>query len=301
MNSGAYPDMRNILARALAALTLLFAPAAWAQQTQADPALWVIKDRDTTIYLFGTVHVLKPGLTWFDEAVKQAFDKSGEVRIEMIEPDIATLQALIIKIALNPSGPTVTEQLPEDKRKPYSDALAEAGLPRNGLDRLDPWFSAVTLSVAMLPKYGYDPESGADKVIVRAAKAANKPVSAFETPEQQLGFFDGLSNDAQIKLLAATIDAVPRMHTDLDKMVANWAKGDTKALAANLNQDVTITPAIAKILLVDRNARWADWIAERMAQPGTLFIAVGAGHLAGRDSVQAFLRKHHLRAHRIRY
>ena len=292
--------MLKMLLGAVSALTLSLAPVPAAAQ-DADPALWVVKDRDTTIYLFGTVHVLKPGLSWFDEAVRKAFDKSGEVRIETIEPDLPTLQALIVRLALNPAGPAVTQQLPEDKRAAYGDALVEAGLPRNGLDPLDPWFSAITLSIALLPKYGYDPESGADKVIAKAAKAANKPVSAFETPEQQLGYFDGLPIDAQLKLLVATIDAVPQMHANLDKMVANWAKGDTKALATDLKQDLGVTPEITRALITDRNARWADWIAGRMAQPGTLFIAVGAGHLAGPDSVQKFLRNHHLHAHRIRY
>jgi len=291
--------MIKTVARALAALALLLAPAAYAED--ADPGLWVVKDGDTTIYLFGTVHVLKPGLTWFDEAVKDAFDKSGEVRIEVPEPDPAALQATVVRLALNTSDPTVTERLPEDRRAAYNAALAEVGIPTGGFDHFDPWLSAVTLSVGLLPKYGYDPKSGAEKVIVAAAEAAHKPVTAFETAEEQLGFFDSQSQDSQMKLLIKTIDELPKQQAELDKMVASWAHGDAEALGDQLEESLGASPELEKALITDRNARWADWIAARMAQPGTVFVAVGAGHLAGPHSVQTFLAQHHLKAERVRY
>jgi uncharacterized protein YbaP (TraB family) len=299
--------------RAGAALALLASPTAWAQDkpataapaaaaTQdADPALWVVKDKDTTIYLFGTVHVLKPGLRWFDEAVKAAFDKSDKVMLEMVEPDPAAMQQLIVKLALNPTGPTVTEMLPEDRRAPYAAAMTDVGVPPAALDRMDPWLPAVTLSIAMLPKYGYDPNAGAERTISAAAKAAGKPVEGLETAEQQIGYFDGLPQPLQVRFLVQTIDQLPQMGSMLDKMVASWSAGDPDTLAVQLNEGMRETPELAKILLSERNARWADWIANRMAQPGTVFVAVGAGHLAGGDSVQAYLAKHRFKAKRVKY
>jgi uncharacterized protein YbaP (TraB family) len=79
-----------------------------------------------------------------------------------------------------------------------------------------------------------------------------------------------------------------------------WASGDTDRLAAQLNEDLRTTPRLAQLLLTDRNARWADWIAARLDKPGTVFVAVGAGHLAGSDSVQAMLAKKGLRAERVK-
>ena len=87
----------------------------------------------------------------------------------------------------------------------------------------------------------------------------------------------------------------------MNRMVDNWAKGDPDALAATMNESLKESPEVAKALLVDRNAKWAAWIAERMRTPGRVFIAVGAGHLAGPDSVQAHLRKYKLKAVRVRY
>ncbi|WP_235536797.1 TraB/GumN family protein [Sphingomonas sp. Root241] len=291
-----------MLKQILAALALLFAPAVQAQAVKdADPALWVVKDADTTIYLFGTVHVLKPGLGWFDEGVKAAFDKSDELVLEMVEPDAATMQGLIMKTALNPEGPTLTEKLPADKREAYAKAMTDVGVPAAALDRFDPWFAAVTLSIAGLPKLGYDPESGAERTLTTAAKAANKQVIGLETAEQQLGYFDNLPEPLQVKFLVSTVEDYPRMATELDKMIASWSAGDPETLGKTMNEELADTPELAKVLLADRNARWADWIEQRLQKPGTVFVAVGAGHLAGAESVQAQLAKHKLTVTRVAY
>ncbi len=89
--------------------------------------LWVVKDADTTIYLFGTIHVLKPGLSWFDEAVKTAFDKSDQLMLEMVQPDPATMQQIVMKNGFVTTGPTLTEQLPADKRGAYQKAVTDLG------------------------------------------------------------------------------------------------------------------------------------------------------------------------------
>lgn len=294
--------MLKFLPRVLTAFALLAAPPALAQETKdADPALWVVKDADTTIYLFGTVHVLKPGLSWFDEGVKAAFDKSDELVLEMIEPDAATMQGLILKTAVNPTGPTLTEKLPADKRDAFGKALADVGVPAAALDRVDPWFAAVTLTMAGLPKLGYDPASGAERALATAAKTANKQLIGLETVEEQLGFFDTLPEPLQVKFLVSTIDDYAKMGDQLDKMVASWSAGDPEALGRVMNEELADTPEIAKVLLADRNARWAEWIGKRLAQPGTVFVAVGAGHLAGAGSVQEQLAKHKLAVTRVAY
>jgi uncharacterized protein len=291
------------LSRALAALALGFAPTAYAQQatTDADPALWVVKDADTTIYLFGTIHILKPGLGWFDEGVKTAFDKSDSVMLEMVEPDPATAQAAVARVALNYGGPTVTSQIPEDKRPAYAKAMSDVGATPEMLDGFDPWYPAIALTVLSLPKYGYDPNSGAEKIIAAAAKTAGKPVEGLETIDQQLGYFDALPVATQVKFLVLTLDQLPRLEETLGKMVTSWGKGDPDSLAALMNKDMEEIPEVNRVLLAERNARWAEWIEKRMAQPGTVFVAVGAGHLAGPESVQAYLAKRKLTATRVQY
>lgn len=291
---------------AATALSLLAAQSACAQTapaatTDADPALWVVKDDDTTVYLFGTVHVLKPGLSWFDEAVKTAFDRSDTLVLEMVQPDPAAMQKLVVAKGINATGPTLTERLPADKRAGVVKALTDVGLPSAAYDRMKPWLAAVTVSVAPLGKLGYDPNSGAEKVLAQAAAAAGKQVVGLETAEQQLGFFDGLSEPAQMTFLTSSVADLPKLPQEMDRMVGSWARGDSDTLAAVLNDNLKDSPEVAKLLLTDRNKAWAGWIKDRMAKPGTVFVAVGAGHLAGADSVQAQLRASGVRAERVKY
>jgi len=276
------------------------APAVTA--SDADPALWVVRDADTTIYLFGTIHVLKPGLSWFDEAVKAAFDRSGQVMLEMVEPDTATMQGIVQAKAMTPAGaPTLTASLPAGPRAKYTKAVTDLGLPAGAFDRFRPWFAAVNLSLLPLIKAGYDPANGPEGVITAAAKAAGKPVAGLETAEQQIGYFDGLSPKAQTDFLTSTVDELPKAGPEMDEMVADWAKGDPAALAALMNDDLKSSPEVADVLLYRRNAHWADWIAERMKTPGTVFIAVGAGHLAGNRSVIADLEAKGVKVERVTY
>lgn len=268
----------------------------------ADPALWVMKDDDTTIYLFGSVHVLKPGLSWFDEAVKDAFDKSDELMLEIVLPeDQAAMAQAMLPLAIDQSGKTLSSKLAPDDLKAYQAAMAKIDVPAAQFDMFEPWFAAMTLSVAPLLKFGYDPEQGAEKQLTNAAKSEGKPVSGLETIEQQIGYFDTLPEMSQIAFLNAVVKDIDTLGPTLDTMVDQWSKGDPDALAATLNDSMEATPELAQRLLFDRNANWAGQLAARMDKPGTVFVAVGAGHLAGTHSVQDYLKERGLTVTRIDY
>lgn len=251
----------------------------------ADPALWIMRDKDTTIYLFGTVHLLKPNIIWFDDEVKAAFNRSHELVTEIIEPEPAAMSALVLKLALNPNGPTISSLLTAEARTKYLAALESFKLSPNTFDRLDPWMAAITLSITPLEKLGYSSFSGVDDQLVKAAESARKKRGSLETIEQQLGYFDELPRPLQIKYLNATVDELPGVEKQFNDLIANWARGNVDAIASEMNGSLESTPELAQVLLYDRNARWALWIKKRMKQPGTVFIAVGAGHLAGKGSV----------------
>lgn len=267
----------------------------------ADPALWVVRDKDTTVYLFGTIHVLKPGLSWFDEAVKTAFDRSDALVLEMVQPDTATMQGLVMAKGYTTDGPTLTERLSEAERPVYLKALTDLGVPPVALDRAKPWLVATSLSLLPLAKEGYQAEAGPESVLTAAAKGESKPVIGLETAEQQIGYLADMPDALQIKFLEATLKDLPDAQKDMARMVEAWSKGRPDTLADIMNEGMKDTPDIAKILLTDRNARWAQWIKQRMATPGTVFIAVGAGHLAGKDSVQEQLAKLGIKATRVAY
>ena len=272
------------------------------ETADADPALWVVRDEDTTIYLFGTVHVLKPGLSWFDEAVKDAFDKSDQLMLELVLPDDqAEVARTMLPLAIDANGTTLTSRLDAEQLAAYQAAMASVGLPPAQFDMFEPWFPAITLSVLPLTKLGYDPEQGAEKQLTRFAKASGKPVAGFETLGEQLGFFDSLPEAQQIAFLNSVVKDLDKLGPTLDRMVVLWAKGDPDGLTVAMNESLAATPALAQTLLYDRNARWADALKARMEQPGTVFVAVGAGHLAGEKSVQDYLKERGLTVTRVDY
>ncbi len=282
------------------------APAAQATQpakpatASAEPALWELKDSDTTIYLFGTVHMLKPGITWFDDEVRAAFDRSDELVMEVVEPkDPSAMNAIVTRLAVNIDGPPVSSLLSPEEKERYLQALAENNLPAAAMDQLDPWMVAISLSVAPLVRLGYDQNLGVEKTLEKAAQEEGKAVSGLETTEQQLGYFDTLPRPAQISYLNTTVAELPEVEREFDRLIRSWAEGKPDALAAQLNESLEETPEMAQRLLYARNANWTDWIAKRMERPGTLFIAVGAGHLAGKGSVIDLLGKRHFTVRRL--
>ena len=265
-----------------------------------DPALWVIKDEDTTIYLFGTVHILKPGLTWFDEAVKDSFDASDELVVEMIKPDPAVMAKIVSELAIDKSGISLRDKLAADDRADYEAALTKFDLPVTAFDPLDPWFASVNLSLVPLMRNGYAADQGVEDELMAQAAARAIKITGLETPEQQLGFFDNLPEDVQIRFLNFTVDTIDESAYDMEQMVAEWANANIDALGELMNAGLE-DKILYETLLVNRNASWAEWVDQRMAKPGTVFLAVGAGHLAGESSLQALLAKKGLVAERIEY
>ncbi len=277
------------------------APAAAAPATvDADPALWVVKDKDTTIYLFGTVHVLKPGLTWFDEAVSDAFNKSDELVLEVIEPDMAASQGVIISRAQMPAGQSFRTVLTPEQDAAYVKAITGIGMPEQTFNSFEPWFVALSMGMLPLLANGYDLNSGAEKVLTAKAREKGMKLGELETLDQQMGFFDNLPQDTQVAYLNAVISGIDQVTAQIDGLVNAWGKGDPETLGVLMNGSFS-DPVLYDTLLTQRNIRWAEWIDTRLDQPGTVFVAVGAGHLAGKDSVQAKLKKRKIKAKRVKY
>lgn len=275
------------------------APPAPVDLASADPALWVVKDEDTTIYLFGTVHVLKPGTVWFDDEIKQAINASDRLVMEIVEPEKGEMSGKIAAMAVDHAGPPLSQKLDAAARSKYIAAMDAAGIPWQGFERFKPWMAGITLAIVPLGKLGYDAELGAEKTLTAQAKAEGKAIGALETPEQQLGYFNGLPEDQQIAFLNATVDGMPDVERDFTELVDSWAAGEPQKLADKMNESLEATPLLAETLLFRRNENWARQIRAMLAKPGTMFIAVGAGHLAGEKSVQDYLKALGIKAQRV--
>ncbi|WP_397581474.1 TraB/GumN family protein [Sphingorhabdus sp.] len=265
-----------------------------------DPALWVVKDADTTIYLFGSIHILKPGLGWFDDGVKTAFDGADQLVLELVEPPAAEAQALFGKLAMDQQGKSLRSKMNDADRAVYDAAMGKLGIPSAAFDPFEPWAAAITISLLAAQKSGFDPNSGVERQLTAAAKVSNKPIGGLETMAFQLGVFDSLPEAEQIAFLVETAKMIDDVGSTTDKMVAMWASAETEGLGQLMNEGLT-SRTLYDALLTKRNANWAQWISAQMKKPGVTFMAVGAGHLAGSTSVQALLPAYGLTATRVAY
>lgn len=263
------------------------------------PALWKVADEDTTIYLFGTVHVLPEGVNWYDDAIAGALAGSDTIvtEIPMDKGSEAQLQQLTIAKGMLTPGTSLRSLLTREQAASYEAALGKLGLPPAAFDAFKPWLAGLTVSLLPLMQQGYNPDSGVEKVLL--AKAGDKPQGALETAEFQLGIFDSMSQDAQVSFLMEAVTNMDKTKPMLDRMVVEWAEGDAEELAAVMNEGMS-DPKVAEALLYSRNANWAGWIDSRLDTPGTVFIAVGAGHLAGAKSVQDYLAQKGITVTRVK-
>ena len=254
------------------------------------PALWVARDHDTTIYLFGTFHLLKPGFTFLTGALAKALDQSGELVTEVVDPAGSETQKALLSRATLPKGQTLRALMPKQQRADYEALLAKIPLNPVLLDRYKPWYAAVVLSSLPLIKAGLDPKSGAEVALSANADARHMPHSALETADYQLGLFDMLPTDVQLGFLSSVMRDYDKIAPEIDGLVDAWGHGDAEGLAKAMNADMD-DPRLEQVLLIQRNRTWAAWVRERLKKPGTVFVAVGAGHLAGKGSVQEQLAK----------
>ncbi len=292
---------------ALAGCTALLAlagcatvPSVTTAPVSRGPALWKVADADTTVYLFGTVHVLPEGADWYDARIAGALESANSIVTElpasaMTDP---ASQQIMMSAAMLPADKNLRDMLNAEQRTAYEAALAKMGMPPAAFDRFEPWMAGMTLSLLPLIKSGWTADKGVEKVLEGKA-GPNVERGAVETIEGQMKLFDELPQDAQVKFLMASVENMDKVVPSLNDMVNAWRVGDADKLAELMNASMD-DPALADRLLYARNRAWAEWIDNRMDQPGTVFMAVGAGHLAGEQSVQDALAKRGFKSVRIR-
>lgn len=250
------------------------APAAQASAPDARPALYVVNDEDTIIYLFGTFHALDGKSEWFNDEVRTAFTGSHELVLETLIPD--------------------------HLKQPRAPRRQDMGLQPVGPFAGSASFLTTSKTVMSAGRsQGMSTAHGADAVLRDAADEMGMPVGGLETFEFQLGMFSklpGTPPPSDPVAAARTKAAVAAMLTELQ---AAWNRGEIEKFAPMLDQMESRSPEIYRLMFNDRNGRWAQWIARRLQQPGVVFVAVGAGHLAGKDSVQHKLGQYGIRTARV--
>ena len=278
------------LSRGVIAASLVWTACAGA--AQAAPALWEVRDRDSVVYLFGSMHVLAPNVRWRTRAFDHAYAAADRVWFETradVGPD--RIKALVDLYGVDPDR-SLTEKLSPTALATLRPVLDRDGVPLEQVERLRPWAAAMMLSVAPMSQKGARVESGVDVATTQRARMAEKPIETFETIEQQLRIFADLPEPVEL----AYLDDVAReqLSPPRDGVVLEraWLKGDMNRLGAVLVDHMrTERPELYQALLLRRNLAWADRLDAAMRQgQGTDLVVVGALHMAGNQGLPALMR-----------
>jgi uncharacterized protein YbaP (TraB family) len=296
--------LKSILRRGLGLLGLAAAAGcttAQGETNQAKPALWQVSDSDTTIYLFGTIHLLPPNYQWRTAKLEEALGQSQALVVETIVDDKnpqAFMEAMG-RLGFSPGQPPIADRVPAEKRHLLDAAIARSGHPRELFDRMETWAAAFMLLGAQFQQLGLSGADGVETVLRQEFTGKGRPIDQLESNSDQLAVFDSLPEKDQRGFLEGVIEDPKAMRKQFGGMLSAWARGDVEGIARTFNQDLGSSPALMDSLIRRRNANWTKWVERRLAAPGTAFLAVGAGHLAGKDSVVTMLQNDGYRVRRI--
>ncbi len=258
---------------------------------RATPAWWQIKGVHGTLYLLGSIHVMKPNVDWESPRLKATLDASDELYLEVANADDpAAALPLMLQFGTDPEHPLSTK-LSKDDMTLLNATAGNMGLP---LDLMQPWLVSVMLEMVPMLKDGYDPASGIDMKMLAQSKQEQKPVKGFETASDQLHMMADVPQAEQVAMLHEQLTELDKAAAEMNDLVTAWEHGDVEKIARIDNGELaTKHPAEYKRLVVDRNVRWAATLDGLLKAPGTgtVFVVVGAGHLAGPDSVLKMLEK----------
>lgn len=293
-------------AAAIAAVFLLgAAPAAAASDRGAivapapgpaqGPAVWLIEDGDTRIYLFGLLHRLGTDVEWRSPALDRAIGEADELVLEL---EAAGASPAPTPSALLAEARPLAERVSPDRRERLDRLIAATPFGPSAYDNLQSWAAAVML-LSFAPSDQPAPASGTisiENLLSRTFRSSGRAVTALETADRQLEIFSTLSAADQQLLLEGVIDGTVRGVRGTPENHRRWASGDLAPLS---EASAGMPQPIYERVYAARNRAWADWLERRLAQPGTVLFAVGAGHLAGRESVQELLERRGLAARRV--
>jgi len=258
-----------------------------------NPALYVVRDADSTMYLYGTVHVRPRGTDWADDDVRTALASADEVwtEIEISPAADAAGQTLALQLGRAPADRPLSSWLTAEENARLDALCQRLGVQRAMLDQFQPWLAGLTLTMIPVLQAGYDTNSGVDRAVDTYAEERGKTMRAFETTQQQLSIFASLDDDTQRQLLREAIDAAEEGVAQINDMTRAWERGDLAHLEQVVVNDTRDEyPDVYEALFVRRNNAWMEVLTREMQGAGVDFVAVGAGHLLGSDGLVEQMR-----------
>lgn len=274
--------------RLLLTLPVLLLPSVGA--TYAAPALWQVSDEDSSVWLFGSVHLLRPDTAWRSQTLDKVLSKAERVYFETdlsVEAQMAVMP-LTFELGFNRDGRLLSELIGTDLTDRLREAADRYAIPMATLLTMKPWMAATTISTGPLLESGYETAHGVETVL--AAELDEDRLGFLETPAQQLSFLAGGDLDEQIAMLEGTLDTLDVMQSDIDEMVLAWSEGQPEQLGEIFTAQMgSYDQGMVERLIDMRNADWVEQIEVMLARNESALLVVGAAHLAGDSSVVRLL------------
>lgn len=255
--------------------------------------LWEIKDNNNSVFLLGSIHLLKESDYPLDKAIIKAFDKSETVVFEADLNSLKTMefQQYVLAKSFFTDGKSLKTSLSPHAYKKVADKLKQSGMTVDVFNMFKPWSLAMTLPVLEMKKIGYSEEHGLDNFLFRRASMKNKQIQALETGEFQISLFDDLTKQQQQNLLLHTIEELDSMQQLMGQMKSAWKNGEAKKLGDLNNSSYKQFPVIMDKLLNSRNKNWIPHIVKLINGNKDAIVVVGAAHLPGNQGVLKLLEK----------
>jgi uncharacterized protein YbaP (TraB family) len=255
--------------------------------------LWFVQTENQTLFLLGSLHILKSDAYPLAGPIEAAYASSRKVVFETDMTAISdpAVQQKMLALGLYPEGENLDQNLSGETRGLLNKKMTELGLPMQQFARFRPWFIALTLATFELQRLGYNPAYGIDMHFFNRAKTDEKELGFLEPIEQQLDLLGRMTNHDQESFLNQTLEEMDIVAELASEMTAYWQSGDAENLYKLMNRSFKDHPAIRDRLLVERNKKWTTGIEALMKENQNVLVIVGAGHLVGPDSVVDLLKK----------
>jgi uncharacterized protein YbaP (TraB family) len=242
-----------------------------------------------TVYLLGSVHLLTQDAAALPPEVDTAFARAKTLSLETSLDSVQMRAAEVMMRGRFSNGSTLRSTLSPAAVPKVDSLLRSYGLSIDQVNGFKPWLVSMLLSQVAMQKMGFQAQYGVDMQLNARAKAAGKPVLGLESPEFQIGLFDGLSPADQEQML---VEGTPPAQAarELATIRDAWAVGNVAALDSLLNRRLDNAPGLRTALLTNRNRSWIPKLEELLKGKDDALVVVGAGHLVGKEGVLELLR-----------